>query len=49
MLTSDNKIIILLHATTHAKLHVPLLTTCTFTQRIITSMKFFFEFFTRLD
>jgi len=43
MFTSVNKLL-LLHATIHAKLHMPLLTMRNFTQQIITSMKFRFEF-----
>jgi len=43
MLTSVNKLL-LLHETMHAKLHAPLLTISNFTQQIITSMKFIFEF-----
>jgi len=43
MFTSVNKLL-LLHATIHAKLHMPLLTMRNFTQQIITSMKFSFEF-----
>ena len=42
MLTSGIKL--LLYATVHATLHTPLLTTNNFTQQIITSMKFSFEF-----
>jgi len=43
MLTSVNKLL-LLHATIHAKLHMSLLTISSFTQQIITSMTFGFEF-----
>jgi len=45
MLTSVNKLL-LLHKTRpiHARLHALLLTTSNFTQQIITSMKFIFEF-----
>jgi len=43
MFTSVNKLL-LLHATIHAKLHMPLLTMRNFRQQIITSMKFSFEF-----
>jgi len=42
MLTSVNKL--LLRATINAELHMPLLTMSNFTQQIITSMKFCFEF-----
>jgi len=43
MLTSVNKLL-LLHETIHTKLHTPLLTISNFTQQIITSMKFSFQF-----
>jgi len=43
MLTSVNKLL-LLHATIHAKLHMPLLTVRNFTQQIITNIKLCFEF-----
>ena len=43
MLTSVNKLL-LLHKTIRARLHALLLTTSNFTQQIITSMKFIFEF-----
>jgi len=38
------KKLLLLHATVHAKLHMPLLTMSSFTQQIITSVKSSFEF-----
>jgi len=43
MLTIVNKSLSL-HVTIHAKLLMPLLTMSNFTQQIITSMKFSFEF-----
>jgi len=43
MLTGVNKLL-LIHATIHTKLHMPLLAVGNFTQQIITSMKFTFEF-----